>query len=89
MKNKELLAGIISGAVAVTAGLYFSSGKTILQKTLTDAENEELSLSDKLNNLFDNLVENLLSKNKEEFVHRHPDIPSPGLNVFSEPGLLL
>jgi len=89
MKNKELLAGIISGAVAVTAGLYFSSGKTILQKTLADADNEKLSLPDKLNNLFDNLVENLLSKNKEEFVHRHPDTPSSGLNVFSEPGLLL
>ena len=88
MKNRELIAGIISGAVAVTAGLYFSSGKTILQRTLADAEDESISLSDKLNNLFDNLVENLLHKNpKKEYPQ--PESPSPGLNVFSEPGLLL
>jgi len=88
MKNRELIAGIISGAVAVTAGIYFSSGKTILEKTLADAEDEVLSLPDKLNNLFDNLVDNLLNNNKEH-VYQAPDSPTPGLNVFSEPGLLL
>lgn len=89
MKNRELLAGIISGAVAVTAGLYFSSGKILLQKTLADAEDDNISLPDKLNNLFNNLVDNFLDNKREEFVNRKPDSPTPGLNVFSEPGLLL
>ena len=88
MKSKELIAGIISGAVAVTAGLYLSSGKTILQKTIADAEDDNLPLPDKLNKLFNNLLDGLLNKRPDQG-YTEAVSPSPGLNVFSEPGLLL
>ena len=87
MNNKELIAGIISGAVAVTAGLYLSSGKSILQKTLADAGNADIPLPDKLNNLFDNLLDGLFNNDDRQTYQN--ESPSPGLNVFSEPGLLL